>query len=410
MTRQTSVFRSLLTSESGGGFLLIFCAGFALIVANSIAAPVYFAGLETKVAGLSVLHWVNDALMTLFFLLVGLEIKRELLDGQLSSPRDRVLPGVAALGGMIVPASIYILFNPGGPTFGGWATPTATDIAFALGILALLGRRVPVSLKIFLTALAIIDDLGAVVMIALFYTADLSPGWLGAAAVLVGFLYVLNRRETARLAPYLLAGALLWVCVFRSGLHATLAGVLLAAAIPLRPSPGRPDDATSPLHILERRLQPWVGYLVLPIFAFANAGVSFAGMSARVLAEPVPLGIFAGLFLGKQLGVFAASWGAVRIGIADRPRGASWMQVYGVSILCGVGFTMSLFIGLLAFRDTPALQDQVKIGVIAGSVASALAGVAMLLAGWWIKAVLVARELRAQGTSTVSTASGDMSG
>lgn len=378
LPRPLSVFRGLLTSESGSGMLLIATAALALVVANSAAAPVYFEGLEAKVAGLSVLHWINDALMALFFLLVGLEIKRELLDGQLSQARDRVLPGVAAAGGMIVPALIYILFNPGGPTLRGWATPTATDIAFALGILALLGRRVPVSLKIFLTALAIIDDLGAVVIIAFVYTADLSPGWLGLAALVLGGLYACNRRGLTRLTLYLLGGVLLWVCVLMSGVHATLAGVTLAATIPLRLSRARPDDAESPLHILEHGLQPWVAYAILPVFAFANAGVSFTGMSLGVLGEPVPLGIAAGLFAGKQLGVFAAAWGAVRMGIADKPGGASWTQVYGVALLCGVGFTMSLFIGLLAFPDAPGLQSEVKIGVIAGSLLSAVAGAAVL--------------------------------
>ena len=379
LPRPLSVFRGLLTSGSGAGVLLIATAGLALVTANSAAAPAYFAGLERYVAGLSVLHWINDALMALFFLLVGLEIKREVLDGQLSQARDRVLPGVAAAGGMIVPALIYILFNPGGPTLRGWATPTATDIAFALGILALLGRRVPVSLKIFLTALAILDDLGAVLIIAVVYTADLAPGWLALAASTLGVLYACNRRGVSRLSVYLLGGALLWVFVLKSGVHATLAGVALAATIPLRLSPARPDDAQSPLHILEHGLQPWVAYAILPLFAFANAGVSFAGMNLGVLAAPVPLGIALGLFAGKQLGVFTATWAAVRMGIAERPGGASWAQLYGVSLLCGVGFTMSLFIGLLAFPGAADLQGQVKIGVIAGSALSAIAGAAVLL-------------------------------
>ena len=378
--RPRSAFRELLRSESSGGLLLIATAALALGVANSGAAPAYFAALAYKAGPLSILHWINDALMALFFLLVGLEIKRELLDGQLSAPRDRVLPGVAAAGGMIVPALIYVAFNPGGETLRGWATPTATDIAFALGILALLGRRVPVSLKIFLTALAIIDDLGAVLIIAVAYTAELAPGWLAAAAAAMAALYALNRRGVMRLLPYLLGGALLWIFVLRSGVHATLAGVALAATIPLRVSRGRPDDAASPLHRLEHGLQPPVAYGILPLFAFANAGVSFAGMRGDVLAAPVPLGIFAGLFVGKQLGVFAFAWGAIRMGIADRPARAGWMQLYGVSLLCGVGFTMSLFIGLLAFPDAPELGDQVKIGVIAGSAMSAMAGAGVL---WW---------------------------
>lgn len=408
--RPRSALRGLLSSEAGGGLLLIAVAAAALVVANSAAAPAYFGVLEAKVAGLSVLHWINDGLMALFFLLVGLEIKRELLDGQLSNARDRMLPAAAAAGGMIVPALVFAAFNAGLPTLRGWATPTATDIAFALGILALLGRRVPVSLKIFLTALAIIDDLGAVAIIAVFYTADLSMPWLAAAAATLVALRLMNRAAVMRLAPYLLLGALLWFFVLRSGVHATLAGVALAAAIPLRVSPARPDDADSPLHKLEHALQPWVAYAVVPLFGFANAGVSLAGMGPGALAAPLPLGIAAGLFAGKQIGVFAAAWAAIRLRLADRPTGASWVQIYGISLLCGVGFTMSLFIGLLAFPDNPTLQAEVKIGVLAGSGLSAVAGAAVLLAGWWIKAVLLARELRRQGTSTVSAASGSRSG
>ena len=379
-TRAKSVLRGLLTSEAGGGVLLIAVAGAALAVANSGLAPRYFTALDTYVAGLSILHWINDALMALFFLLVGLEIKRELLDGQLASPRDRMLPLVAAGGGMLVPALVYVLFNLNGPALRGWATPTATDIAFALGILAMLGTRVPVSLKIFLTALAIIDDLGAVVIIAFVYTADLSPGWLALAGLAFAALLALNRAGVTRLPLYLIGGALLWYFVLRSGVHATLAGVALAATIPLRTSRGRPDDAASPLHILEHGLQPWVAYAILPLFGFANAGVSFAGLTPQSLAAPVPLGIAAGLFAGKQLGVFAFSWGAIRLGIADHPGGASWTQIYGVALLCGVGFTMSLFIGLLAFPEAPALQAEVKIGVLLGSVLSAIAGAIVLLA------------------------------
>ena len=377
--RPLSALRSLLVSEAGGGVLLIAVAGLALAIANSPLAPGYFAALEWKGAGLSVLHWVNDGLMALFFLLVGLEIKRELLDGQLSTKRRRILPGIAALGGMVVPAALYAFFNWNGSALRGWATPTATDIAFALGVLALLGRRVPVSLKIFLTALAIIDDLGAVLIIALVYTADVSLGWLILAASIVAGLQVLNRSGVVRLLPYLLLGLVLWFAVLRSGVHATVAGVALAATIPLRPSPARPDDAESPLHILEHRLQPLVAYLVLPLFALANAGVSLRGVGVDALAAPVPLGIVAGLFVGKQVGVFAAAWAAVRLRWADCPEDASWPQIYGVSLLCGIGFTMSLFIGLLAFPDAAGLQDQVKIGVLLGSALSALAGTAVLL-------------------------------
>ena len=379
--RVLSVLRNLLSSEATAGLILMGAAALALIVANSPAAPLYQATLHAKLAGLSIEHWVNDGLMALFFLLVGLEIKRELIDGQLSTWRRRALPGIAALGGMVVPALIFVSLNIGEPaTLRGWAIPTATDIAFALGVLALLGRRVPVSLKIFLTALAIIDDLGAVAIIAVFYTADLAPGWLLLAALAIAVGVLINRQRVERLTPYLLLGAVLWVLVLRSGVHPTLAGVALALLIPLKPSPGRPDDTTSPLHRLEHGLQPWVAYLVLPIFGFANAGVALGGVGLGVLAEPLPLGVAAGLFLGKQLGVFGASWAAIRLRLAPPPEGASMAQLYGIALLCGVGFTMSLFIGALAFRDDAALLAEVKIAVLAGSVLSALAGAGVMLA------------------------------
>ena len=355
-------------------------AAVALLVANSPLATIYFATLKAYAGPLSILHWVNDALMALFFLLVGLEIKRELIDGQLSTWPSRILPGLAAAGGMIVPGLIYVALNVGTPsTLRGWAIPTATDIAFALGVLALLGPRVPVSLKIFLTALAILDDLGAVAIIAAFYTGDLSLLWLAAAASALIALTLLNRLGVERLVPYLALGILLWLCVLNSGVHATLAGVGLALTIPLRRSPGRPDDSTSPLNKLEHALHPWVAFLVLPIFGFANAGVSLAGMSFAALLQPVTLGIAAGLFVGKQVGVFLTTWAVVKLDLADCPKHASWAQVYGVSLLCGVGFTMSLFVGLLAFPAAPELQDQVKVGVLAGSLASAVMGAAVLM-------------------------------
>jgi NhaA family Na+:H+ antiporter len=318
--------------------------------------------------------------MAVFFLLVGLEIKRELLDGQLSTWPRRLLPGVAAAGGMAVPALVYVAVNAGSPeTLRGWAIPAATDIAFALGILALIGSRAPASLKVFLTALAILDDLGAVLIIAVFYTANLSLPALGGAAAVLGLLVALNRAGLERLAPYLALGVVLWVLVFMSGVHATVAGVLLALTIPLRRSPGRPDEAESPLHRLEHAIQPWSAFLIVPLFGFANAGVSLAGLSWSALLQPVTLGIALGLFVGKQIGVFGTTWLAVRGRLADVPENAGWMQVYGVSLLCGVGFTMSLFIGLLAFPSAPELQDAVKIGVLAGSVASAALGAAVLL-------------------------------
>ena len=315
----------------------------------------------------------------MFFLLVGLEIKREFLDGQLSTWPRRALPGIAALGGMVVPAAIYVALNSGSPeTLRGWAIPSATDIAFALGVLALLGPRVPVSLKIFLTALAIIDDLGAVAIIAAFYTADLALGWLALAGIVLAVLAGLNRAGVERLAPYLALGAVLWFLVLKSGVHATLAGVALALTVPIRPSPGHPDDPASPLHILEHAIQPWVAFLIIPIFGFANAGVSLSGMSWAALLEPVTLGIAAGLFIGKQVGVFLSTWATVKLDLADCPEDASWAQVYGVSLLAGIGFTMSLFIGLLAFPTSPELQDSVKVGVLTGSLVSALTGALVL--------------------------------
>jgi NhaA family Na+:H+ antiporter len=372
--RPASTLRDLLTSEAGGGLVLMFASALALIVANSGFAATYFGVLEFHIGPLSVLHWVNDALMAVFFLMVGLEIKRELLDGQLSTWPRRALPGIAATGGMLVPALVYGALNASTPeTLRGWAIPSATDIAFALGILALLGPRVPVSLKVFLTALAILDDLGAVLIIALFYAADLSPPMLAGAAVVLASLAALNRAGVERLAPYLALGLLLWWFVHGSGVHATVAGVALALTIPLRRSPGSPDDPHSPLHRLEHHLQPWVAYLIVPLFGFANAGVSLAGMSASLL-QPVALGVAAGLFFGKQIGVFLSSWAAVRLRLGHRAEHASWTQLYGVSLLCGVGFTMSLFIGLLAFPGNLALQDAVKVGVLAGSLASALLG------------------------------------
>ncbi len=378
MMRPRSAMRAFMRSEAAGGLVLMAVALLALAVANSPLAPGYFAILETYVLGLSVLHWINDGLMAVFFLLVGLEIKREMLDGQLSTWPRRALPGIAAIGGMIVPAAIYVAFNAGHPaTLRGWAIPAATDIAFALGVLALLGPRVPVSLKLFLTALAILDDLGAVAIIPVFYTADLSAGMIGLAALTLALLAGLNRYGVVRLWPYLLLGLALWYFVLRSGIHATIAGVALALTIPLRPTPGKPEAVDSSLHRLEHGLQPWVAFCIVPIFGFANAGVSFAGLDAATVLGPVPLGIALGLFLGKQIGVSAFAWAAIRAGLADLPANATWTQLYGVALLCGIGFTMSLFIGLLAFDD-PALQAQVKIGVLAGSLLSAAAGATIL--------------------------------
>jgi NhaA family Na+:H+ antiporter len=380
--RIKSTLRQFLDSEASGGLILMAVAALAIVVANSPVADVYFHALHVYLGPLSLQHWINDALMSVFFLLVGLEIKREMLDGQLSSWSRRILPGAAAAGGMALPALIYIGFNLTDPsTLRGWAIPTATDIAFALGVLSLLGDRVPASLKIFLAALAIIDDLGAVIVIAIFYTADINVLALAVAAVLIGNLVILNRSGVKNIGAYLGLGVLLWIAVFLSGIHATLAGVILALSIPLKVTPGAPEasDEDSPLHKLEHALQKPVAFFIVPIFGFANAGVSFAGASASVLAEPVTLGVAAGLLFGKLAGVLGTVALLVKSGLAQLPARASWPQMTGVSLLCGIGFTMSLFIGLLAFPDASS-QDHVKIGILAGSLASGVAGAAVLMA------------------------------
>lgn len=372
-----SAFKDFLRGEAVGGVILMIAASLALIIANSPVAGLYFGALQAKVLGMTLEHWVNDGLMAVFFLLVGLEIKREVLGGQLRTWPQRVLPGLGALGGMAAPALVYLAFNAqSAETIRGWAIPTATDIAFALGILALLGSRVPFSLKVFLTALAIIDDLGAVLIIALFYTADLSLPALGAAALLLGGLMALNRFGVTRLWPYLLLGAGLWSATLLSGIHATIAGVALALTIPMDNAEG---EAHSPLHRLEHGLAKWVGFVIVPVFGFANAGVSFGGMNAATILGPLPVGITLGLFLGKQLGVFGTVWAAIRFGLAQRPVGASMAQLYATAALCGIGFTMSLFIGGLAFGGHPEASDAVKVGVLAGSGLSAVLGAAIFL-------------------------------
>lgn len=364
-------------AESAGGLILMAAALAALIVANSPLSATYFSALHSKLLGLSIEHWINDGLMAIFFMLVGLEIKREMLVGQLSSWSQRALPGFAALGGMLVPALIYIAVNWGNrETLGGWAIPAATDIAFALGVLSLLGKRVPVSLKIFLSALAIIDDLGAVLIIAIFYTTGLSVGMLLASLAVIAVLVILNRCGVKRLLPYLIAGALLWFFMLQSGIHATLAGVILALCIPLGDSS---NEQQSPLLYLEEKLHPWVAFAVVPIFGFANAGVSLAGVSPHNLIDPVPLGVALGLLVGKQIGVFGLAALAIRAGWAKLPEHSGWAQLYGIALLCGIGFTMSLFIGALAFPGNPLLVDEVKIGVLLGSVLSAVLGVVVLL-------------------------------
>jgi len=380
--KPVSAMREFLNGEAAGGIILIVAAALAMLVANSPFAEHYFHWLHVDIGPLSTLHWVNDGLMALFFLLVGLEIKREVILGELSTRPQRILPGFAALGGMAVPALVYVFFNyTQAENLRGWAIPSATDIAFALGILSLLGKRVPVSLKIFLTALAIIDDLGAVLIIAAFYTQNLAFDMLAGAAVVVAALYYCNRKSIGLLPLYLALGLVLWVLVLKSGIHATLAGVVLAFFVPLNlkvPS----VHGHSPLQTLEHGLHKWVAFLILPLFSFANAGVSFAGMSWGALAEPVPLGIMLGLFLGKQVGVFASAALAIRLKWAEMPEGVNWLQLYGLSVLCGIGFTMSLFIGFLAFPTHPEMVNAVKLGVFAGSVLSALLGFIVLwLAG-----------------------------
>ncbi|GEO98440.1 Na+/H+ antiporter NhaA [Methylobacterium haplocladii] len=375
--RPISALRAFLVSEASGGIVLMAAAAAALLIANAPLGDAYARALHAHLGPLSLLHWINDGLMAVFFLLVGLEIKREGLDGRLRTWPDRVLPGVAAAAGMVVPALAYLAFNLGTGTARGWAIPAATDIAFALGVLALLGPRVPISLKIFLSAVAIVDDLGAVVIIALFYTGSLDATMLaGATAVLVA-LFVLNRSGVRALWPYLALGLVLWVLVLRSGVHATVAGVLLALFIPIRPTPGKPEDAASPLHRLEHGLHPWVAFLIVPVFGFANAGVRLVGLPADALVAPVTLGVALGLFVGKQVGVLLSVRLAVALGIAQKPAGANWGQVYGVALLCGIGFTMSLFIGGLAFGDG-LYETETKLGVLVGSLLSGIAGAVVL--------------------------------
>jgi NhaA family Na+:H+ antiporter len=368
-----------LANEAAGGLVLMAVAALALVVANSPLAPAYFGALNAYIFGLSVIHWINDALMAGFFLLVGLEIKREVTQGQLRQWSQRVLPGAAALGGLVVPALIYAGLNARTPeTLGGWAIPSATDIAFALGVLSLLGPRVPVSLKVFLTALAIIDDLAAVVIIAVFHTAAFSLPMFAASLTTLLVLVGLNWRGVRHLAPYLILGVVLWIVVFRSGIHATLAGAALAFTVPIGRAPAEPEAIEPPLIRLEHGLHRWVAFLIVPIFGFANAGVSFAGIKAATLVAPVTIGVAFGLFLGKQLGVFAFAWAAIRMKWAEMPSHASWTQLYGVALLCGIGFTTSLFIGLLAFPESELLPDRVKIGVLGGSLCSALVGALLL--------------------------------
>lgn len=367
---------SFLEFEAAGGICLVAAALFAIIMANSPLYPFYDEFLHVKVMPhFSLLHFINDALMAIFFFLIGLEIKQEFVQGELSSRERALLPAIAALGGMIVPALIYVAVNYDTPeNLSGWAIPSATDIAFSLGVLALLGSRIPLSLKILLTAVAVMDDLGAIAIIALFYSGDLDYTALGFAGLMLAALAILARMQVMRFSPYLLFGVLLWAAVLQSGVHATLAGVATAFFIPVR-NPAQPDH--SPSKNIEHALHPWVAFGILPLFAFANAGVPFTGMGFESLADPTALGILLGLFVGKQIGIFGSLWLAVKFKLCPKPAGLSWAQLYGMSILCGIGFTMSLFIGGLAFSDL-AHQADIRLGVLTGSLLSALAGYALL--------------------------------
>jgi Na+:H+ antiporter, NhaA family len=352
--------KGLLKLELTGGVILLLVSMLAMLFANSAMMPYYEAFLGP-------FHfWINDGLMAIFFLAVGIEIKREILEGELSSWSQAMLPAVAALGGVITPAVIYSYFNWGTDYARGWAIPSATDIAFSLGVLALFARRIPPSLRIFLLAVAVIDDLAAVIIIALFYTDQLSLTALAGVAACVAVLWGLNHRKVYRLLPYLLVGMLLWIAMLKSGVHPTIAGVLLGLLMPLES--GRP---------LQYRLHPWVTFFIVPVFAFANAGVPLAGLSLTQLGHPLPLGIALGLFAGKQLGIFAAAWLLIRLRLASLPRDASWQEFYAVCVIAGIGFTMSLFIGNLAFEDHTSLL-YMRVGVIVGSLLSAMLGVVMM--------------------------------
>ncbi|MEM8749142.1 MAG: Na+/H+ antiporter NhaA [Pseudomonadota bacterium] len=383
MAKIVNRLQDFMKLESAAGIILMFAAVLALISNNSplsyFYAQLLSTPMEIQIGALEIakplILWINDGLMAIFFFLVGLEIKREVMEGELSSFDKAVLPMLAAVGGMLGPALMYAFINWGEPeTLRGWAIPAATDIAFALGILTLLGNRVPVSLKVFLLAVAIIDDLGAIVIIALFYTENLSTSALGIGLVGIVALVALNRSGVKKIVPYTLIGVFVWVCVLKSGVHATLAGVITAFAIPLA---GKTKEDPSPLHHLEHALHPWVAYMVLPIFAFANAGVSLAGIRAEDLLAPVPLGIAMGLIVGKQVGVFGFTFAAVKLGIAKLPTGTNWREIYALACLTGVGFTMSLFIGTLAFDDAETI-NQVRLGVLMGSLVSGVLGYVLL--------------------------------
>ena len=379
----SSPFKWFFKLEAASGILLLISAIAALIVSNSELSVYYFEtlnkylfiGINNFGLKLSVLHWINDALMAIFFFFVTLEIKREFLQGELSSIKQAMLPIIGAVGGMLIPALIYIYINFGNQnTLNGWAIPSATDIAFSIGILSLLGSRVPISLKVFLTALAIIDDLGAIVIIAFFYTGDLNIQYLLLMLVTFIFLLVLNKFSIKKFTPYLILGLFLWFFTHESGVHATIAGVLLASVIPHR----KKDHDFSLLIKIEHAISPYVAYMIMPLFAFANAGVSLEGLSLSSLMLPVPLGILLGLFVGKQLGVFVFSYASIKFGLATLPSNSNWVSFYAVGVLTGIGFTMSLFVGNLAFVNNMEYMDGVKIGVLSGSLLSTVVGFVLL--------------------------------
>ena len=380
----TKPFKYFFKLEAASGLVLLFAAVLALIISNGQLSDIYFSSLEkyiilgTKEFGLklSVLHWINDVLMAIFFFFVSLEIKREFLQGELSNPKQAMLPIIGAVGGMAVPALFYIIINySDSTTLNGWAIPSATDIAFSLGVLSLLGKRVPISLKVFLTALAIIDDLGAIVIIAFFYSGNIEIKYLILMLVSVILLVGLNKFKVKSFIPFLVVGVFLWDFTHQSGIHATIAGVLLALTIPHNIK----NNKESMLLKLEHGLSPYVAFGIMPVFAFANAGVSLEGLTFKTLLNPVPLGIVLGLFFGKQIGVFVLSYISIKLKFADKPTGSTWPALYAVSILTGIGFTMSLFVGNLAFANNLEYIDGVKIGVLSGSLLSALFGYFLLL-------------------------------
>ncbi|WP_332406185.1 Na+/H+ antiporter NhaA [Vibrio metschnikovii] len=373
------MIRSFFKTEAAGGVLLVMAAIAAMLIANSPVNELYQHALHAYVFGMSLSHWVNDGLMAIFFLLIGLEVKRELIEGSLKSKEQALFPAIAALGGMLAPALVYTWFNSADPTASqGWAIPAATDIAFALGIMALLGNRVPVSLKAFLLALAIIDDLGVIIIIALFYTSELSSFALAMGLLTAGGLYLLNRYRVTSLVPYLILGAILWFAVLQSGIHATLAGVMIGFAIPLK---GKQATSPSPLKRLEHWLHPWSTFAILPLFAFVNAGISLEGISLAGLTSTLPVGAALGLFVGKPLGIFTFSWISVKLGMTKLPEGIDTRHIFAVSVLCGIGFTMSIFISSLAFGHAHLILDNyARLGILIGSTAAALAGYIMLRA------------------------------